>query len=232
MPYEIYPDKYYPPYVRGAVYMVTGDVVSRLVDTIDNYTGKILDLEDVVITGIIASKCGVKRYHNSLFKLVFDGCSDVCPLHKAIVVFTCLNSKSMKRLWNNWINSSPGKCLNKVQVKSASTKLTNVQGGHLMVHRQYTNSKEHLELTKKAPILTAGDCNRDGQVAIFIHSSGNTSGLYYNRRQVIRRTWAQDLIQYNISMYFVLALNANQTVNEQLRDRVTDIPRYNSVPIH
>ena len=83
--------------------------------------------------------------------------------------------------------------------------------------RQYVNSKEQLELTKQAPILTVDDCNRDGQVAIFIHSSGNTSDLYYNRRQVIRRTWAQDLIQYNISMYFVLALNPDQTVNEQLR---------------
>ena len=218
MPYEIYRDKYYPPYICGAMYLMTGDVLNKLVDTVDNFNGKILVFEDLSITGIIASQCEVTRYHNSLFNLVWDGCSNVCPLHSAIAIFTCLDSKRMKNFWNNWIHSSPDQCMKKVQMKLASTKLKYVQGGKLKIDRQYANSKEHLKLTKLSTILTASDCNRDSKVAIFIHSSGDTSGLYYNRRQVIRRTWAKDLIHYNISMYFVLALNANQTVNEQLRD--------------
>ena len=118
MPPEIYPDKYYPPFVTGPIYMLTGNVIERLVETVDNYSGKILDLEDVSITGIIADKCGVARHHNSLLK--FIGCSNVCPLHNAIAVFMCNGSENMKQFWKDWINSSHDKCLKKVQVKSTS----------------------------------------------------------------------------------------------------------------
>ena len=111
MPIKYYPGNIYPSFIGGPAYVMSGESTKRLVDTIDNYSGNFLDLEDLFITGIISEISSVERHHSDSFKLI--GCNNVCPLHGSIAVFMCKDINQMKRFWNKWIKSNPKRCLNK-----------------------------------------------------------------------------------------------------------------------
>ena len=51
MPIQYYPNDYYLPYVSGLAYVMSGNIRSNLINTIDKYRGNILYIEDVFITG-------------------------------------------------------------------------------------------------------------------------------------------------------------------------------------
>ena len=87
----------------------------------------------------------------------------------------------------------------------------------LVTCRQYYNSKEELELTKSVPLINVEPCVDSETVVIFIPSAAHISGKYYDKRQAVRQTWAFEArTQFNISTYFVIALNINETINERL----------------
>ena len=56
IPKQYYPNKYIPEYVYGPAYLLTTDMIDKLLDTIDSYTDYVLDIDDFFITGIIAEK--------------------------------------------------------------------------------------------------------------------------------------------------------------------------------
>ena len=111
MPIQYYPNNTYHSFVSGPAYVMSGNSNSKLLNAIDKYNGSILDLEDVFITGIISEISSVERHHSDLFKLI--NCNNVCVLHESIAVFMCEDIHQMKKFWQNWIKSSPEKCLNK-----------------------------------------------------------------------------------------------------------------------
>ena len=81
--------------------------------------------------------------------------------------------------------------------------------------RIFFNSKDELEVTRRPAVIAGKPCNA-APLAVFVHSSAQTSGRYYEKRSAIRKTWASDLIRHNISMYFAVGLNTNQSINEEL----------------
>ena len=44
------------PYALGAIYAITTDVIPKLLATLETYSGRILDQEDLFITGVLAKK--------------------------------------------------------------------------------------------------------------------------------------------------------------------------------
>ena len=108
MPIQYYPNHYYLPYISGLAYVMSGNIRSNLINTIDKYRGNILYIEDVFITGIISEISSVERHHSDSFKMM-GWCDNVCALHDSIV-FLCKDITQMKRFWQNWIKSSPEKC--------------------------------------------------------------------------------------------------------------------------
>ena len=95
-------------------------------------------------------------------------------------------------------------------------------------HRHFYHSKEELELTKVV-IIDAQPCNDWHPVSVFIHSASRSKGGFFDNRQMSRNTWVSDLKKLNISVYFVVALNPNQTINEEVRqesDRHKDIIQF------
>ena len=79
------------------------------------------------------------------------------------------------------------------------------------------NSKEEMELTKALPVIDPKPCNDEHPIAVFIHSAARLSGKYFERRVDSRNTWVSDVKKLNISVYFVLALNTNSSIDEGLR---------------
>ncbi len=67
MPKNIYPDEYYPDLILGAAYVITSGVIKSLNETLERYSGPVIDLEDVFITAIIPEKAGIKRYDSNFF---------------------------------------------------------------------------------------------------------------------------------------------------------------------
>ena len=84
--------------------------------------------------------------------------------------------------------------------------------------RQYYNTKEELQLTRSRPRIEANPCDADKSVAILVHSAAHCSGMYFDKRQAVRKTWASVAKErYNVSTYFAIALNANESVNSELQ---------------
>ena len=58
------------------------------------------------------------------------------------------------------------------------------------------------------------DCKHFQPISVYILSSVNS----YERRQLLRETWISDVIAFNISVYFAIALTNNQTDEQLIRE--------------
>ena len=104
MPKFMYKEKYYPSYVRGMGYIISNYTVEPLVEGIGSYSGYILIFEDLFVTGIIAEKTGVPRYHSRFFDSDV-ACSNKCILSKIPVLLGCDDSMKIKQMWINWMKN-------------------------------------------------------------------------------------------------------------------------------
>ncbi|XP_054166012.1 beta-1,3-galactosyltransferase 1-like [Oppia nitens] len=99
--------------------------------------------------------------------------------------------------------------------------------------RNYIHTKRELELTKNIILEPKHrQCFYNHPIVIFIHSSGQSTGKYYEKRQVLRKTWVSDVKRYNISVYFVIALNTNDTVNRDLMKESQEYSDIIQFPFH
>lgn len=69
VPYRVYNGTYFPNFVTGPAYFITGDAAKPLYETAMNDTSPLF-LEDVYMTGIVAEKANVRRYNHALMKNV------------------------------------------------------------------------------------------------------------------------------------------------------------------
>ena len=61
---DMYNKRFYPPYVDGATYIMSSDVVPRLLTLALNQTGSdFMKMEDIYITGILAEKANIEPTH-------------------------------------------------------------------------------------------------------------------------------------------------------------------------
>ena len=65
VPYENYPHEYWPNYVNGPAYMMTGDAVPKLFEAILD-SPNVLECEDALLTGIAAEKAEVRLVHTPI----------------------------------------------------------------------------------------------------------------------------------------------------------------------
>ena len=89
--------------------------------------------------------------------------------------------------------------------------------------RRYYHTKEEMELTRLGPLIDAKPCDADKPVNIFVHSAAVSSGKYFDRRQAVRKTWAKVAKdEYNISTYFAIAKNLNDSVNSEIQSEASN----------
>ena len=106
VPVKYFPKDTYPRFVYGGAYVVSTDVIDKLLDTIDSYTDYVLDIEDVFITGIIAEKAGVARYWDSRFADFYDDCrinrKNLCRMCSLIAMVECNDTPNMLQFYHEW----------------------------------------------------------------------------------------------------------------------------------
>jgi hypothetical protein len=105
LPECIHPDQY-PEYVNGPGYVMTKNIIKPLLDALEEYSGPVFDIEDAFITGVLAEKAGVVRYHSSKFNLHCQERTDV------FVLMNC-NSVNMIEIWKKWKEAKPESCSSK-----------------------------------------------------------------------------------------------------------------------
>jgi hypothetical protein len=104
MPKNIYPDEYYPDLILGAAYVITSGVIKSLNETLERYSGPVIDLEDVFITAIIPEKAGIKRYDSNKF-IFGNQCNtrnDTCFMFNIIALIQCNTGNDSVKFWNKW----------------------------------------------------------------------------------------------------------------------------------
>ena len=84
--------------------------------------------------------------------------------------------------------------------------------------RKIIHSKQELELTKAIPTIDCKPCKDVHPISVFIHSAGRSNGKYFDIRQGLRNTWVSQMKELNISVFFAIALNKNESINEELKE--------------
>ncbi|XP_054156773.1 lactosylceramide 1,3-N-acetyl-beta-D-glucosaminyltransferase-like [Oppia nitens] len=91
--------------------------------------------------------------------------------------------------------------------------------------RQYIHSNDEIELSKVV-VIDPKHCNTRHDMVVVIHSTGQSTGKYFDIRQELRSGWVGVMKSRNIGVWFAIALNNNQTVNEEL---VIESNKYNDI---
>ena len=97
MPHQYYPQSRYPPYMNGPAYVMTNNITKHLITDIDKYTGYVLDIDDVFVTGIVAERIGIQRYATELIK--YHPCYDVCVMSSTAITYECETDEELTLFW-------------------------------------------------------------------------------------------------------------------------------------
>ena len=113
LPDEYYGKEWLPDYVWGGSYLMTSDVVNKLVQFRENYHGYYLDNEDVFLTGILAQAAGVPRYLSREFDFIFN-CRKInlCKMFSIIALVQCESAHQLVDFYRSWKNISKLCCSN------------------------------------------------------------------------------------------------------------------------
>jgi hypothetical protein len=112
MPDCIYQDEFYPKFITGSSYLMTKDTSNKILTTLENYSGPIIDLEDVFLTGIIPNIAGIERFDSDNFRFTYDcdNKTDACLMFNTTVLINCPHNNNMIQFWNKWKETSPESC--------------------------------------------------------------------------------------------------------------------------
>lgn len=108
MPYKYYPQSRYPLYLNGPAYVMTNNITQRLIAAIDNYTGYVLDIDDMFITGIMAERLGIERHNSNLIE--GQECDNVCVMSSIAITYDCKTNEELALFWLKMKSSSPEYC--------------------------------------------------------------------------------------------------------------------------
>ena len=87
-----------------------------------------------------------------------------------------------------------------------------------VIERRFALTRDEVLLTKVVSI-DAKPCNSGQSLAVFIYSSAQSRGKYYEKRQFLRKAWIKQMTDRNVSVYFLIGLNSDPLVNQELRIR-------------
>ena len=117
MPAQYYPKTTYPPYLNGPAYIMTNDITDKLLRTIDEYKGFILDIDDMFITGIMAESAGIVRYDSDAVHAY--SCNDVCVMYSTAITYECKTNEELINFYTEWKSNeiTPDYCQTKQMYK-------------------------------------------------------------------------------------------------------------------
>ena len=115
------------------------------------------------------------------------------------------------------------------QLKSTSSKPSSYEVNKTsVIERRFALTRDEVLLTKVVTI-DAKPCNSGQSLAVFIYSSAQSSGVYFEKRQFLRNAWIRQLKDRNVSVYFLIGLNSDPIVNQELlseADKYSDLIQF------
>jgi hypothetical protein len=102
MPECLSPNFYYPDIISEGAFVMTKDLIKLLLETLEQYSGPILDIEDIFLNRILAEKAGIKSYDSNKF-LFSEDCQtrrDFCILFITISLIYCNIANDILKFWN------------------------------------------------------------------------------------------------------------------------------------
>lgn len=78
-------------------------------------------------------------------------------------------------------------------------------------------------------VINSRNCAPD-ETPIFVHTAAQTSGKYYDRRMMIRRTWAREAPKYRMRVLFVIGVPPSLAIERQIKNearKYKDILQFN-----
>jgi hypothetical protein len=111
IPECIYSGDSYPVHLSGAAYVITNDVMESWIETLDHYSGPVIDIEDLFTTGFIAELAGIKRHNSKKFIKLYDCLNekDFCFMFETISA-VCVLDDYISRVWNKWKQTTAKSC--------------------------------------------------------------------------------------------------------------------------
>jgi hypothetical protein len=97
----VYPDRQFLFYILGGAYLMTRDIIQLLLRTLEQYSGSVIEMDDILISVILAEKTRIKRYNCE--KFVFTGRCDsnnFCFMFNSIALYQCGDAQDSMKSWN------------------------------------------------------------------------------------------------------------------------------------
>lgn len=110
IPECVYPNKTLPKFTTGLAYILSRDSVTRLISTLEAYSGPIVDIEDVFITGVIAELAQIARHDRKEFCSSYKCPKRMCFMFDCIVFNGCETSLELYNFWTHWRQLSSNYC--------------------------------------------------------------------------------------------------------------------------
>ncbi|CAG2169307.1 unnamed protein product [Oppiella nova] len=214
MPSNVYPLERYPPYLLGAAYVMSTDIIDKLYRFAMNASIlPVLRIDDLYLTGFVSQTAGIDRYddqefpnHGSDVSQVCD--VNVCRLYDYVSYHGCHTGNNVRHLWNSWKNTTISSCL---------------PHEHLM---------SELVLTKDEPLIQPKHKCSHNWTQILVYSATKTSGKYYDRRTATRDTWASEAFKHHMRVTFMYSYHKNPDSNESQeiqRNITTESEKYGDI---
>ena len=86
---------------------MAGNITHALVKTLNTYSGPILDIDDLFITGFLAKSAAIRIHENNL--IAKTNCEDMCDLYQKVAIFEC---QDINKSWLEWKDTSYEYCRN------------------------------------------------------------------------------------------------------------------------
>lgn len=101
MPSRIFRDREFPDYLSGTAYLSTSNAVVNILTASLTEKCRFLHLEDIYLTGICASKVGIKRYNHNGFNIFKVDPKNICFYKSAITISSHdLSPIELRQVWN------------------------------------------------------------------------------------------------------------------------------------
>jgi hypothetical protein len=107
MPKEFYTKNRYI-FLWGFSYVMSNDIIRKLYKTASNYSGPVLDIDDLFMTGVIADKARIRKYDSSLFGNYCG--SNACYMNNMLVFHGCDSVNQTFEMWKYYKRTSAEEC--------------------------------------------------------------------------------------------------------------------------
>jgi beta-1,3-galactosyltransferase 1 len=106
LPFNVYRDREFPDYLSGTAYLLSTNSIVNIFAAALTQKCRYIHLEDIYLTGICASKLGIRRYNHIGFNIFKVDLNNICYYKSSFAISSHkLSPNELRQVWSSINNS-------------------------------------------------------------------------------------------------------------------------------